>query len=231
MLRRESFDDRKGGDFVFNPEHGGRHVTDRGPSATSVGRHDHHKGVDEPLMPCWDDFFEERDHQNGGSEVIEDRGEEKGRDCDEPEHFPAGGRLDQVSNDLNPLWESTSSTKVIAPMRKKMIWEICETWWPSRLRVSFKRCGTHDEVEGPAEGSGEKSCRRLVDLEGMFEDDDAIADPKKDQNREKKITGRHFHRKLTLVDMRRFRRGKWLSRATKSSEKASRPFSFSKREG
>ena len=39
-------------------------------------------------------------------------------------------------------------------------------------KVSFKRCGTHDEVEGPAEGSGEKSCRRLVDLEGMFEDDD-----------------------------------------------------------
>ena len=47
--------------FVFNPEHGGRHYSRIGVQAPpALAATITIKGVDEPLMPCWDDFFEER---------------------------------------------------------------------------------------------------------------------------------------------------------------------------
>ncbi len=71
--QKQALHDLQGGDLAADPEHRGRHVPDRRPGATGVGRDHDDAGEKQPVIPLGEQLLHQRDHHDGRREVVEDR--------------------------------------------------------------------------------------------------------------------------------------------------------------
>lgn len=70
---------------MFHPEHGGGHIPDDGPGASGVCGDDDHTDDESSEFAIVNEFPNDGDHDDGGSEIVEDGGEEEGEPGEDPE--------------------------------------------------------------------------------------------------------------------------------------------------
>jgi len=97
--QKNALDNVEGGDLTADPQHGGGDVADRGPGPPGIGGDDDNSGKEEPIFVLVEQFLHQRDHDNGGGEVVEDSAEEKGDKANQPEEGAQFGRLDPGGDD------------------------------------------------------------------------------------------------------------------------------------
>ena len=73
-----------GGDLSADPEHGGGDVADRGPGAAGVGGDHDHAGEEQAVVMFVQQLLHQRDHDDGGGQVVQHRAQEEGDEADQP---------------------------------------------------------------------------------------------------------------------------------------------------
>ena len=85
-------------DLITDPEHGGGDVTDWRPGATGV-RRDYHDADEQPALgTAADQLAQQRNHDDGGGQVVQRCGEEEGQEADDPKQVYTLACLDAVGN-------------------------------------------------------------------------------------------------------------------------------------
>ena len=88
------------GDDTLDPQHDGRHVTDRREGATAVGRYDDQCSIDQTVFTLLYQLAQHHNHHDRCRQVVEDGRQEEGHKGHSPQQLTLGARLHGVAHEV-----------------------------------------------------------------------------------------------------------------------------------
>ncbi|MNZ86662.1 hypothetical protein D3C78_1054890 [compost metagenome] len=182
--QEQAADHPGGADLVADPQHGGGHVADRRPGAAGVGGDHHDADVQPAFRAAADQLAQQRDHDDGGGQVVEHRGEEEGDETDDPQQVHALAGLDAVGDGAEALvGVDQLDDGHRAEQEEQDLGDLAQMVAQFADHAVAGRSGGQDaafaeDQHGPAQHGGEDGRGGLVDFQRVFEGDAEVTDDK-----------------------------------------------------
>src|SRR5690606_11391841 len=173
------------GDLPADPEHGGGDVANRRPGTAGVGGDNHNPYIQPALGAAPYQFAQQRDHHDGGRQVIQHGGEKEGQQADDPQQRNTPARGDAISDDLEAAMgidklddghRAQQEEQDLGDFAQVMTQRTDHDSRGVGRVIAAQSQGWQDIVgtqhqDRPGHGRGEERGSRFVEFEGVFQRD------------------------------------------------------------